>query len=100
MLISYLVIRCRYTDCTQTSRQNIVCGKHDLTLTTLTRRDWSLYVLPLLLSLQVSFFSFLFMAADVQGGLIVVSISNKGNLIVFVAFHAPLAPVRMGLLSW
>lgn len=36
------------------------------------------------------------MAADVQGGLIVASISNKANLIVFGAFHAPLAPVRMG----
>lgn len=32
------------------------------------------------------FFYFPFTAADVQGGLIVASISNKGNLIVFAAF--------------
>ncbi len=36
------------------------------------------------------------MGADVQGGLIVANISNKGNFIVFAAFHAPPAPVQMG----
>lgn len=63
--------------------------KRCLPVTTLLRRERCCYVLPLLLSLRVNALGVFPAAVAVWRRLIVASISNNGNLIVFTAFYAP-----------